>query len=250
MAKAIEVLRTAAPRSCGPASRRRAGSAGPARPWACSTAIRSAGTRASSATPPIVFLYELKRDLNLYLRDWAVGAEDQDHGRHHRLQPGQRRQGAALRPGPLPRRPGHARRPVGAGISLGAGHGPAVRQGARARCLYDPAQARRRGVSRHGGRRDRGQGGLSQRPGAGGLHRRASTARRRRTFRSASPSPAAPGARPSCCGWPTPTSRPRRRAVRRPDCRRSSCWYVIGHAGVPPAHDHERAGRPRSESKP
>ena len=45
------------------------------------------------------------------------GRQGQDHGRHHRLQPGQRRQGAALRPGPLPRRPGHARRPVGAGIS-------------------------------------------------------------------------------------------------------------------------------------
>ena len=66
------------------------------------------------------------------------------------------------------------------------------------------------------GRLDRGQGGLSQRPGAGRLHRRASTARRRRTFRSASPSPAAPGARPSCCGSPTPTSRPRTPAVRRP----------------------------------
>ena len=26
-----------------------------------------------AATPPIVFLYELKHDLNLYLRDWAVG---------------------------------------------------------------------------------------------------------------------------------------------------------------------------------
>src|SRR6266851_4251341 len=26
------------------------------------------------ATPPIVFLYELKHDLNLYLRDWAVGS--------------------------------------------------------------------------------------------------------------------------------------------------------------------------------
>jgi amidase len=29
--------------------------------------------RNTVATPPIVFLYELKRDLNLYLRDWAVG---------------------------------------------------------------------------------------------------------------------------------------------------------------------------------
>ncbi len=30
-------------------------------------------TRGNLATPPVVFLYELKRDLNLYLRDWAVG---------------------------------------------------------------------------------------------------------------------------------------------------------------------------------
>jgi amidase len=29
--------------------------------------------KGNTATPPIVFLYELKRDLNLYLRDWAVG---------------------------------------------------------------------------------------------------------------------------------------------------------------------------------
>ncbi len=27
------------------------------------------------ATPPIVFIYELKRDLNLYLRDWAIGTK-------------------------------------------------------------------------------------------------------------------------------------------------------------------------------
>ena len=32
-------------------------------------------TKDSVATPPIVFLYELKRDLNLYLRDWAVGTK-------------------------------------------------------------------------------------------------------------------------------------------------------------------------------
>jgi amidase len=29
-------------------------------------------TKGNPATPPIVFLYELKRDLNLYLKDWAV----------------------------------------------------------------------------------------------------------------------------------------------------------------------------------
>ena len=32
-------------------------------------------TKDSVATPPIVFVYELKRDLNLYLRDWAVGTK-------------------------------------------------------------------------------------------------------------------------------------------------------------------------------
>ena len=29
--------------------------------------------KGNPGTPPIVFIYELKRDLNLYLRDWAVG---------------------------------------------------------------------------------------------------------------------------------------------------------------------------------
>ena len=31
--------------------------------------------KGGTATPPIVFIYELKRDLNLYLRDWAVGTK-------------------------------------------------------------------------------------------------------------------------------------------------------------------------------
>ena len=31
--------------------------------------------KGNPATPPIVFLYELKRDLNLYLRDWATGTK-------------------------------------------------------------------------------------------------------------------------------------------------------------------------------
>jgi amidase len=32
-------------------------------------------TRGALATPPIVFLYEFKRDLNLYLRDWATNTD-------------------------------------------------------------------------------------------------------------------------------------------------------------------------------
>jgi amidase len=31
--------------------------------------------KGNTASPPIVFLYELKRDLNLYLRDWATGTK-------------------------------------------------------------------------------------------------------------------------------------------------------------------------------
>jgi amidase len=31
--------------------------------------------KGTPATPPIVFIYELKRDLNLYLRDWATGTK-------------------------------------------------------------------------------------------------------------------------------------------------------------------------------
>jgi amidase len=32
-------------------------------------------TKGNAGTPPIVFIYELKRDLNLYLRDWVVGSK-------------------------------------------------------------------------------------------------------------------------------------------------------------------------------
>lgn len=38
----------------------------------CNLLSRGRGT---VGTPPIVFLYELKHDLNLYLRDWAVGTD-------------------------------------------------------------------------------------------------------------------------------------------------------------------------------
>ena len=31
--------------------------------------------KGNPATPSIVFVYELKRDLNLYLRDWATGTK-------------------------------------------------------------------------------------------------------------------------------------------------------------------------------
>ena len=219
MAKAIKVLADWAPSSCAPACRRRAGSAGRARPWACSTAIRSAGTRANLATPPIVFVYELKRDLNLYLR---TGRRKRGSRPWPTSSPstGERQEGAALRPGPVPRRQQHA------AVTCRS----CEYRSARA---MDLLAARTRGldaymsqhkldavrVSRHGGLRHRRQGGLSQRPGAGGLHAR----RRRQEDAGLSARPhlrrAAPGASTSCCGWPTPTSRLQALAGRRRGCR-------------------------------
>ena len=93
-------------------------------------------------------LYELKHDLNAYLRDWANGTEMQTHGRHHRLQRRQCRPRPALRSGHLPRRRGDARRSQRARIRLGAADGPARLPHARARRLYGRPPARRGAVSR------------------------------------------------------------------------------------------------------
>ena len=59
--------------------------------------------KGNPATPPIVFLYELKRDLNLYLRDWAAntGIKNMaDIVASTRRTP----EGAAFWPGPVPSR--------------------------------------------------------------------------------------------------------------------------------------------------
>ena len=61
---------------------------------------------------PIVFVYELKHDLNLYLRDWAAGTGMRPC-RHHRVQRGQCRPRIALWPGLFSRRGGDARRSSG-----------------------------------------------------------------------------------------------------------------------------------------
>lgn len=120
----------------------------------------------------VVFLYELKRDLNLYLRDWGDPHADQDHGRRDRVQHGERRQSLALWTGPVPGRRADLGRSLGAGIQVGARDGPDGRQGPRHGCLYEPAQTRRRGVPRRQRRGHRGQAGLSECPGAGRFHLR------------------------------------------------------------------------------
>ena len=63
-------------RSCAPTSRPRAGSAARAPRWRSSTATPRARRKNQPARRPIVFVYELKHDLNLYLRDWAAGTGD------------------------------------------------------------------------------------------------------------------------------------------------------------------------------
>ena len=63
--------------------------------------------KGTPSTPPLVFIYELKRDLNLYLKALGDQHRHQDHRRHRGLQRGERRQGAAFRPGPVPRRQRH-----------------------------------------------------------------------------------------------------------------------------------------------
>ena len=76
MREAIAVLEAKARRSCAPTSRPRAGSAARAPRWRSSTATRRARRKNQPARRPIVFVYELKHDLNLYLRDWAAGTGD------------------------------------------------------------------------------------------------------------------------------------------------------------------------------
>ena len=63
---------------------------------------RDSGT--SRPIRPIVFLYELKHDLNLYLRDWAAGTAMRTMADIVAFNEAQRRQGVALRPGSVPRR--------------------------------------------------------------------------------------------------------------------------------------------------
>ena len=121
---------------------------------------------------PIVFLYELKYGLNLYLKDWATNTDIKTMADIIAFNAAHAEEGAALRPGPLPRRRPHQRRFERARIQIGARHGSARRQDARHGRLHEPAQARRGAVSRQQRLRDLGEGGLSQRPGARGLRLR------------------------------------------------------------------------------
>ena len=139
---------------------------------------------------------------------------DPDAGRHHRVQPGAMPTGrcASARTSFSPPR----RRAAICRSSNTARPAPMDLRASRsagARRLYGPAPARRGAVPRRRRRRDRRQGGLSERAGAGRLRRRR---RHARTIRSASPSPAAPGANRPCCAWPTPSSRRRARVALRP----------------------------------
>ena len=114
--------------------------------------------KGNTATPPIVFLYELKRDLNLYLRDWATGTKMKtmaDVVAFNKANPEK-----ALRFGQdlflaAEATKGDSER---ARIQVGPSHGPVGRQAARHGRLHGRAQARRRDFPRHRRRLDRGQG--------------------------------------------------------------------------------------------
>ena len=176
------------------------------------------------ATPSVVFVYELKRDLNLYLRDWATGTKIRtmaDIVAFNRANAAK-----ALRFG------------QDLFLAAEATRGDLSELEYRSARAMDLLHARTRGLDAYMAQHKLdavvfpGMCGMRASPPRRAIPasrcRRAcaaeSTARRRRTFRSASPSPAAPGARQRCCGWPTPTSRRPGRAGRRRDCRRSSCW--------------------------
>ena len=173
------------------------------------------------ATPSVVFVYELKRDLNLYLRDWAAGT-DQDHGRHRRLQPGQRGQGAALRPGSLPRRRGHA--------------GDLSELEYRSARAMDLLHARTRGLDAYmaqhkldavvfpgmWGWRIAAKAGYPSVQVPAGM-RSGVDGKETPDFPLGLTFTGRAWSEARSCGWPTPTSRLPRRAGRRRDCRRFSC---------------------------
>ena len=191
------------------------------------------------ATPSVVFVYELKRDLNLYLRDWATGTKIKtmaDIVAFNRanaakaLRFGQDIFLAAEATRATCRSWNIARRgPWTCCTPARAGSMPTWRNTSSTPWCFpawrDAPSRPRRAIPASRCRR--------------ASCAAASTARRRRTFRSASPSPAAPGARPRCCGWPTPTSRRPRRAGRRRDCRRFSCCVFARRR-----HDSQAGARP------
>ena len=107
--------------------------------------------KGNPATPPIVFLYELKRDLNLYLKDWATNTEIKTIADIVAFNEANAEQGAAFRPGPVPRRQHDQGRFERARVQVGTCHGPARRQDARHGRLHEPAQARRGAVPRRAG---------------------------------------------------------------------------------------------------
>ena len=124
---------------------------------------------------PLVFIYELKHDLNLYLRDWAtetamrsladIVAFNEAHA-EQALRFGQDLfLAAAATRGDLSELEYLSARQMD--LRSARTLGP--------RRLYGPAPARRGAVSGGGGRRDRRQGRLSERAGPGRLCRRRRT---------------------------------------------------------------------------
>ncbi len=169
-------------------------------------------TRNQPARRPIVFVYELKHDLNLYLRDWLVGTPMKSLADIIAFNAANA--GRALR--------------FGQDIFLAA----EATRGDLSELEYlsarqmDLRAAAELGLDTY---MDRHHLDAVLFPGTAGAAIAAKAgypsvqvpAGFVATTRSAPPSPAAPGASPPCCASPTPSSRRPRRAARPPASRRS-----------------------------
>ena len=157
---------------------------------------------------PIVFVYELKNDLNALFARLGDGNTDQDDVRHRRLQQGECRARAALRPGHLPRLRSDPR-----GFERAR-----IRRGTR---RWIPARRARSGIDAYMdhhrldavlfpgnfGAAIAAKAGYPERQVPAGFVAGADRQLHAGLSASAPPSPAAPGANRRCCALPTPSSR-------------------------------------------
>ena len=129
-------------------------------------------TKHDPAYCPIVFVYEIKRDLNAYLSEWA--SETPIRTMADVIAFNDAHADKALRFGQDLFLAAEATRGDLSEPEYRSARAMDLRSacGARSRRLYGRASARRGAVRRPDRRRDRGQGRLSERSGAGRLHRR------------------------------------------------------------------------------
>ena len=212
-----------APPWCAPTCRPSAGSAGPAPRPRFSIAIRRAVPAMACSGCPIIYLYELKHDLNAYLRDWAKGTGM--HSMADIIAFNTAHAGRALRFGQdifLASAGDRAAASMPSNTSRRGAWTSVRRARSGSTPIWTATSSMPSCFRGRSGVGDRCQGRLSERAGAGRHDRRRPAGGRRRTIRSARPLRAAPGASRCCCASPMRSSRRPRRAACRRACRRSN----------------------------